>query len=186
MTKQLTSRKGSFDSGHRVMDERMKCFNVHGHTYLFELFFEFNTMEDIGYNIDFKEIKRVGLSFIDNTLDHAMLLNPKDTDLINVCEKLNSKYWLMSLNGQDMYCNPTAENISKEIFLAMEVLFSVYEGLSIHKVVLYETPNCSSVCTRESISAIEREFFLYNRREMLEQYSKRVGVVEYDGRKTKQ
>ena len=33
MKKQYISRKGNFDSGHRVMNERMKCFNIHGHTY---------------------------------------------------------------------------------------------------------------------------------------------------------
>jgi hypothetical protein len=57
--KQYITRKGNFDSGHRVMNERMKCFNIHGHTYLYELEFEFNEMEEIGYAIDFKEIKRV-------------------------------------------------------------------------------------------------------------------------------
>lgn len=30
MKKQHISRKGSFDSGHRVMNEKMKCFNLHG------------------------------------------------------------------------------------------------------------------------------------------------------------
>lgn len=29
MKKQFISRKGTFDSGHRVMNERMKCFNIH-------------------------------------------------------------------------------------------------------------------------------------------------------------
>lgn len=27
--KQFITRKGNFDSGHRVMNEKMKCFNVH-------------------------------------------------------------------------------------------------------------------------------------------------------------
>ena len=29
MKKQHITRKGSFDSGHRVMNEKMKCFNLH-------------------------------------------------------------------------------------------------------------------------------------------------------------
>ncbi len=56
---QYISRKGNFDSGHRVMNEFMKCYNIHGHTYLYELTFSFENMEEIGYAIDFKEIKRV-------------------------------------------------------------------------------------------------------------------------------
>lgn len=27
--KQFITRKGNFDSGHRVMNEAMKCFNIH-------------------------------------------------------------------------------------------------------------------------------------------------------------
>jgi len=74
MKKQYITRKGSFDSGHRVMNERMKCFNIHGHTYLYELEFEFNEMEEIGYAIDFKEIKRVGWQWINDIIKNGMIL----------------------------------------------------------------------------------------------------------------
>ena len=30
----------------------------------------------------------------------------------------------MSLNGKDEYCNPSVENIDREVFLAMEILFN--------------------------------------------------------------
>lgn len=180
---QYVTRKGSFDAGHRVMNERMKCFNVHGHTYLFELVFSFDHMQDIGYNIDFKEIKRVGLSFIDNMLDHAMLLNPHDYDLIEVCEKLGSKMWLMSLHGFGAYCNPTVENIAKEIFMSMQILFLPYPGLIIDKVILYETPNCSTICTYNSITNEERTHFMSTKQGTVQDYSKQIGVVEYDDRK---
>jgi 6-pyruvoyltetrahydropterin/6-carboxytetrahydropterin synthase len=70
MKRQNIIRSCTFDSGHRVMNEKMKCFNMHGHTYLCDVDFEFYEMEDIGYAIDFKEIKRVGLQWIDDLLDH--------------------------------------------------------------------------------------------------------------------
>ena len=57
MGKQTITRKGNFDSAHRVLNEKFKCYNVHGHTYLYELTFQFDSMERIGYAIDFKEIK---------------------------------------------------------------------------------------------------------------------------------
>ena len=155
MKKQYITRKGTFDSGHRVMNERMKCFNMHGHTYLYELEFEFNEMEEIGYAIDFKEIKRVGCQWIDDLLDHGFIVNPKDEAVINACKLTTSKIWYMSLNGKDEYCNPSAENIAKEVFLAMTILFQSYSNLRIHKITLYETPNCYTVCTKESISEIE-------------------------------
>lgn len=180
---QIISRKCTFDSGHRVMNEKMKCFNIHGHTYLCELKFAFDEMKDIGYAIDFKEIKRVGCQWIDDMLDHGMILNPHDNSLISTTLNLNSKLWLMSLNGIDQYCNPSAENISKEIFLAMEVLFKTYNpSLVIHKIILHETPNCSVECVRESITEEERENWTSIRFEQTDKYAQRKGVYNYDDR----
>ena len=185
MKKQYITRKGSFDSGHRVMNEKMKCFNIHGHTYLYELEFEFNEMEEIGYAIDFKEIKRVGCQWIDDILDHGMILNPQDTKLIETTKEYGSKLWLMSLNGKEEYCNPSVENIAKEIFLAMMVLFnpSVYPNLRIHRVIIYETPNCSTICSRESISDTEAVAWMSVRYDELTKYTLDKGIFEYDDRK---
>lgn len=183
MKKQYITRKGSFDSGHRVMNERMKCFNIHGHTYLYELEFEFNEMEEIGYAIDFKEIKRVGCQFIDDYFDHGMILNPQDSLLIQTTKDYSSKYWLMSLNGTEGYCNPSVENIAKELFLAMSLLFKEYDNLRINKITLWETPNCYTICTRESISEEEHQNWIGSREDLITNYASEKGVIEYDDRK---
>jgi 6-pyruvoyltetrahydropterin/6-carboxytetrahydropterin synthase len=185
---QYISRKGNFDSGHRVMNERMKCFNIHGHTYLYELTFSFENMEEIGYAIDFKEIKRVFCQWIDDILDHGMILNPEDTELIKITKNYGSKLWLMSLNGEHKYCNPSVENIAKEVFLAMAVLGDTLyggapTGLKIHKVKIYETPNCWTECYKESISENEAANFMSTRYEEISNYAKEKGVIEYDDRK---
>ena len=186
--KQYITRKGSFDSGHRVMNEYMKCFNIHGHTYLYELTFSFEQMEEIGYAIDFKEIKRVGCQWIDDILDHGMILNPKDESIIKTTKELNSKLHLMSLNGKGEFCNPSVENIAKEIFLAMEILFDeVYKdkqlGLNIHSITLYETPNCYTVV--DSVPEIERSNFRKANYQTISSYAKEKGVLEYDETKLK-
>lgn len=182
MKKQYISRKGNFDSGHRVMNEKMKCFNIHGHTYLYDLEFEFNEMEDIGYAIDFKEIKRIGCQWIDDILDHGMILNPKDELLIKTTKEYGSKLWLMSLNGEE-YCNPSVENIAKEIFLAMMILFQPYKNLKIHKVTIHETPNCYTQCIKESISDDEARKWMEIRYEEINKYTSDKGIIEYDDRK---
>ncbi len=185
---QYISRKGNFDSGHRVMNERMKCFNVHGHTYLYELTFSFENMEEIGYAIDFKEIKRVFCQWIDDILDHGMILNPHDTSLIQTTMDLGSKLWLMSLNGSGNYCNPSVENIAKEIFLAMDVLSeTLYDkaptALRIHSIKIYETPNCWTDCYRNSITESERFNFMVANVHSIMAYAEKKGIVEYDDRK---
>lgn len=180
---QYITRKGNFDSGHRVMNEKMKCFNLHGHTYLYELTFSFDSMQEIGYAIDFKEIKRVGCQWIDDLLDHGMILNPHDYAVISCTNDTGSKLWLMSLNGSNQYCNPTVENIAKEIFLAMEILFKNYPALKIHKVTIYETPNCYTECIKESISEAEGSNFYLVNGEDISRYAKKKGILEYDDRK---
>lgn len=184
---QYITRKGNFDSGHRVMNEAMKCFNVHGHTYLYQLTFSFENMKEIGYAIDFKEIKRVGCQWIDDILDHGMILNPHDASLIETTKNLGSKLWLMSLNGYGEYCNPTVENVAREVFLAMELLFDeVYKdsgtSLKIHKVTIHETPNCWTEVTDDGIPDAERiNFRAANAREIV-QYAADKGIKEYDDR----
>ena len=180
---QYITRKGTFDSGHRVMNERMKCFNIHGHTYLYELTFAFTEMEHIGYALDFKEIKRVGCQWIDDLLDHGMILNPKDDVVIEATEKTGSKLWLMSLNG-DKYCNPSVENVAREVFLAQQILFEQYPMLKVWHLRLYETPNCYTDCYGESIKEIDKIHFYGNKYESIKQYATEKGIVEYDDRKS--
>lgn len=153
-----------------------------GHTYLYELVFSFDESKSIGYAIDFKEIKRVGCQWIDDILDHGMILNPKDTELIETTRKLGSKLWLMSLNGDGEYCNPTAENIAKEIFLAMQILFQSYNHLTISQVRLYETPNCYTDCWAKSIGLNEVVNFTAVRNTEIKAYAEQKGIVEYDDR----
>lgn len=185
---QYVTRTCGIDAGHRVMNEAMKCFNVHGHRYEIELTFSFENQEDIGYAIDFKEIKRVGCQWIDDILDHGMILNPEDTQLIETTKALGSKLWLMSLNGSGNYCNPTVENVAREVFLAMEILFDeTYKesdtGLKIHKVTIYETPNCWTEVTTEGIPDQERVHFYMHRYNEIMCYASHKGVMEYDERK---
>lgn len=187
---QYITRKGNFDSGHRVMNEFMKCFNIHGHTYLYELTFSFENMEEIGYAIDFKEIKRVFCQWIDDIMDHGMILNPHDTKLIETTKEYGTKLWLMSLNGQGEYCNPSVENIAKEVFCAMHILSEtlyagVPTGLKIHSIKIYETPNCFTECFADSISEDEFQNFQLANGKDIESYAKEKGVLEYDDRKIK-
>lgn len=175
---QTITRIGTFDSAHRVMNERVKCYNVHGHTYKYELTFSFSKMQGIGYPIDFKEIKRIACQWIDDNLDHAAILNPKDDILIRSSIELDSKIWLMTLNGKK-YCNPTVENLVKEIFLAMRFLFVKYNELNIYHVRLYETPNCYTDCYSNSINETEEDNFAKLKGDSILKYANEKGVIDY-------
>jgi 6-pyruvoyltetrahydropterin/6-carboxytetrahydropterin synthase len=179
------TRAIEIDIGHRVMHERVKCFSIHGHRIKINLTFSFNTMQAIGYCIDFKELKRIGAQWIDDHMDHGFVANPHDTVMIDACKKTGSKLYLMSLNGEDQYCNPTAENIATEILLAMEILFADFQDLQITQVSYHETPNCRVDIYQNSISETERTLFYQYRQQAILTYAEKKGKIEYDSRNIK-
>jgi len=184
---QTISRTTNLSCGHRVMNERMKCFHLHGHEYITNMEFSFEETEAIGYAIDFKEIKRVFIEYLQEYMDHGMILNPKDEIVLDAVEKLGTKLWKMSLAGAEEYCNPTVENIAKEIFLAMELLAEILYpdpriGLRAYKMQVYETPNCWTDCTVNSISTQERVNFRKYRQTQIKAFAESKGVLEYDDR----
>ena len=184
---QTIERSITFDSMHRVMNEAMQCFNVHGHTYKLTLAFTYATEQEIGYAIDFKEIKRVFLQFVLDHFDHAAILNPKDIIMISTCKALKSKMWIMSLRD-DKYCNPTVENIAKELAIIIELLVGILykkEELMLFSVKLDETPTCSTTfyCT-EGVENNELAQNVINQYgTLIGDYARRLGRKEYDDRK---
>lgn len=181
--KQTITRKGSFDSGHRVMNERFKCFNYHGHTYLYELTFSWIEAGSLGYAVDFKEIKRIACQWIDDVLDHGFIANPEDVKIIALCKELNTKLYEMQL-GKGGYCNPSAENIAKEMFFAISILMNRTDEtqFTLDKITLHETPNCSVECQGlgdEDWQALMSSP-LYK---SLIKYKTEKGEVEYDSRR---
>ncbi len=180
---QTITRKGSFDAAHRVMNEKMKCFNIHGHTYLYELTFNCLKIKDIGYSIDFKEIKRVAMQWIDDAMDHAVILNPQDEKLLTTANALKSKMWIMSLNRTD-YCNPTVENIAKELWCAVEQLTKIFGQnlLELQQIRLYETPNCFTDIFAGDLTILEYTNWMAANGTFIKEYAKLKGILEYDDR----
>lgn len=141
------TRKGKFDAAHRVLDENIQCYNLHGHEYHYELTFSYKQTKKIGYPIDFKDIKAIGCKWITLNFDHAYIANPQDIEMIEICRKIDSNFYIMHLVDNRNYCNPTAENIAKEIFYAISSLIHEHEtGLTLCKVKLFETCNCFVEC----------------------------------------
>lgn len=183
MTKNTITRKGSFDSGHRVMNERFKCFNYHGHTYLYELTFSWVEAGSLGYAVDFKEIKRIACQWIDDVMDHGFLANPKDSKIIELCREHGSKLYLMNLVDKDGYCNPSAENIAKELFFIISILMNRSDEtqFKLDKITLHETPNCYVAC--DGISDDEwTQLVKSDLYKSLIKYKTQKGELEYDDR----
>ena len=65
----------------------------------------------------------------------------------------------------------------------MSQLFRDYKNLKINKIILYETPNCYTVCINDSLSTDEVTNWLIENQESILEYIKEKGIIEYDDRK---
>ncbi len=120
------TREIHFCYGHRLMNYSGKCRHPHGHNGRVEVEVTSKKLDKRGMVVDFGDIKTRLQSWIDDHLDHQMILR-KDDPLVPVLKKMGEPIYLM----QD---NPTAENIAREIFRAAKA-----RGLSVTRVTLWET-----------------------------------------------
>lgn len=179
--KNMITRHGTFDAGHRVLhhaESLNKCRNVHGHLYRVNATFMYEEEQEIGYKIDFAEIKHIFFGFIDEALDHGFIANPQDYTLIPLLKKEKNKVYLMHLSSD---CNPSAENIAKELFFIGQHLMKRY-GLEMSQIELFETPNCSVRCVflrEKEKENLEKSDLV----PVLNHYLERFQIQEYDQRK---
>ena len=168
-----------FDAAHRVMNERVKCFNLHGHRFKVEVTFEYNKKAALGYAIDFKEIKRIVGAYIDEHLDHACILNPLDKELIDLCKKNGWRVYIVGM-GRNEDINPSAENLASELLYIVKQLFiKDIANIRPTNIRLYETPNCW--VDADGWDIVPMEDFLNDLRE----WRKSKGEMNYDIREEK-
>jgi len=125
----LVSRKIDFCYGHRLLNYEGKCKFLHGHNGRVVISLAAEELDDRGMVLDFGDIKHVVSKWIDETLDHRMLLH-RDDPAIAALEELGEPLFLMDVN-------PTAENIARTISD-----FTQSQGFPIVETRLWETPKC--------------------------------------------
>lgn len=167
-----------FDAAHRVMHEKVKCFNLHGHRFKVEITFDYRTKDALGYAIDFKEIKRIAGTWLDENFDHAAILNPMDSALLDLCKSEGWRFFIMGM-GNSGDINPSAENLASEILYSLKLIFDEnFNGdVSVKSVRLYETPNCWVDCDDYDYVATS-DYVDY-----LMAWADKIGVMNYDDRK---
>ncbi len=120
------SREIDFCYGHRLLQYDGKCKYLHGHNGTAILTLETDQLDHRGMVVDFSDIKRVVSSWIDENLDHRMILH-RDDPAVSVLQQMNEPLYLLDVN-------PTAENIAKLIHE-----YAVKNGLPVVETQLWET-----------------------------------------------
>ncbi len=123
------TREITFCYGHRLLNYDGKCRHLHGHNGKAVLTLESPELDGLGMVMDFSRIKRVVQTWIDDNLDHRMLLH-KDDPVLPFLRQQGEPVFVMAVN-------PTAENIAKLIYN-----YAVAQGFPVTEVQLWETENC--------------------------------------------
>ena len=123
------TREIDFCYGHRLLDYAGKCRYLHGHNGTAIITIEAEALDHRGMVLDFSDIKRVVAGWIDENLDHRMILQRRDP-VVETLQGMGEPLFLLDVN-------PTAENIAKLIFD-----FTKEHGFPIVECQLWETPRC--------------------------------------------
>jgi 6-pyruvoyltetrahydropterin/6-carboxytetrahydropterin synthase len=117
-----------FCYGHRLLNYEGKCRNLHGHNGKAVITLQTPQLDRLGMVVDFTEIKRVIGTWIDDALDHRMILHRDDPALPEL-RRLGEPVVVLDVN-------PTAENIARLIYDR-----AALHGLPVIEVTLWETEN---------------------------------------------
>src|SRR5882757_10104149 len=96
------TREIHFCYGHRLLNYKGKCKNLHGHNGLAVITVESEQLDELGMVTDFSNIKAIVSEWIDDNLDHRMILSEEDP-LLPVLQNAGEPVFVMNVN-------PTAES----------------------------------------------------------------------------
>lgn len=127
----LVCRRMEVDAGHRLLQHEGRCAHVHGHRYAFEVAVESDTLDAVGRVVDFGVVRdRVG-AWLDDRVDHAMLVEVGDPIIP----------WLVEHQQRHLVMGvaPTAENLARLLY---EVAREMLPEVTVVRVRCWETPSC--------------------------------------------
>ena len=128
------TRELTFCYGHRLLNYQGKCRHLHGHNGRAVITLEASQLDARGMVVDFTDLKRVVGTWLDEAIDHKMLLH-KDDPAVPHLRELGEPLFLLDVN-------PTAENIARLIFD-----YAAKHGFPVVEVQLWETESCFATYT---------------------------------------
>jgi len=126
------AKRIDFCYGHRLLDYDGVCKHPHGHNAVAEISLRSGDLDGRCMVCDFGDIKRVVKSWIDEAIDHKMILR-RDDPLVKPLQELGEPIFLVD-------ANPTAEHIARIIFE-----YARAQGLPVESVRVWETPTSYAV-----------------------------------------
>jgi 6-pyruvoyltetrahydropterin/6-carboxytetrahydropterin synthase len=121
------TKRIEFCYGHRLLDYDGICQHPHGHNAVAEIEVGATELDRRNMVCDFGDIKRIVKTWIDQELDHKMLLR-FDDPLVKPLQQLGEPVFLLD-------SNPTVERLAQLIYD-----FTSEQGFPVVRVTVWETP----------------------------------------------
>jgi len=129
----------NFAYGHRLLDYNGKCAHPHGHNGRVEIELESETLDKADMAVDFTVVKHGVQAWVDEHIDHKMILR-KDDPLLRPLHELGEPVYVM-------HHNPTAESLAELIYgVAAEL------GMPVATVRFWESPTSYATFTPSTAS----------------------------------
>lgn len=132
----IITKEVYFCYGHRLMHHAGKCRNLHGHSVKASVSVEQDQLDQQSMVCDFSELKECVEAYIEQYLDHNLLLH-KDDPIIPMLTANQERF--LALDN-----HPTAEVLSQMIYQHVK-----QSGFQVNQVVLWETASAHA-CYREN------------------------------------
>jgi len=132
----LVTKRIDFCYGHRLLDYDGVCKHPHGHNAVAEIDVRTDALDRRNMVADFSDIKRLVKGWIDQELDHKMILR-QDDPLVGPLRELGEPMYLLE-------SNPTVERIARLIFEKTQEL-----GFRVVSVRVWETPSSFAAYSTE-------------------------------------
>ena len=130
------------DTGHRIPNHKMKCCNLHGHRYRWEVEVRGETVTEPGVSeegmvIDFSDISRILKEHVHDVIDHAFVVWEGDEKTLRALDQMGPDHHTVVVPFI-----PTAENLAKWAFEQIEDKITSSYGNRLRLVAMHvrETP----------------------------------------------
>jgi len=130
------TKRIDFCYGHRLLDHDGVCRHLHGHNAAVEIDVRNAQLDGRTMVCDFSDIKRIIKAWIDEQIDHKMVLR-RDDPLVQILQAQGEPLFLVD-------ANPTAEHLAKIIYD-----YTQSQGFSVAAVRLWETPTSCATYSGE-------------------------------------
>ena len=128
------------ETAHRLVKAYTKrCYGLHGHSYIFEIYLKGDFQDDAQMLMDFTLVSENFKNLLDS-FDHSIIAWNQDKELLDTLPNLNSRYVVVPYNT-------TSEQIARHIYF-----HGLKINLPMYKVIVHETKSsCAEFMGDDSI-----------------------------------